>query len=151
MCVYPDHTLPFGIKIATATKVAEETQPRLLGHSTPSPLGYFGYWRSLRLWHRSTPLPSMPTAASLVANLNMGSGRSPTPEHPTAIASKERAQRAWAGSWNPDGEAVMLRHIHALASPSRIAKQKPAPLGWCDWDVHLSRRQHPTHLHLVSP
>lgn len=37
MCVFPDHTLPFGIRIATAKKVEEETQPRLLGSSSPTP------------------------------------------------------------------------------------------------------------------
>lgn len=37
ICVFPNHALPFGIKIATAMKEEEETQPRLLGStSTPS-------------------------------------------------------------------------------------------------------------------
>lgn len=95
-------------------KVEEETQPRWLG-STPTPphptREALATGEVLAQVPCTIALPTAPPHGKPA----MGSGRCPTPEHSTAIVSREGAHRAWAGSWNTDGAAAMLRHLHALA------------------------------------
>lgn len=99
--MFPDHTLPFGIRIATAMEVEEETQPKLLG-STPTP--YRPTWEALATEEVSDagtgPIhhPHASCSPSPWQTQPWAQGDSPTPEHPTAIVSREGVHRAWAGS-----------------------------------------------------
>lgn len=103
MCVFPDHTLPFGIRIATAMKVEEETQPRLLGSSSPTPPHPT---RKLWLLERSQVLAQVSSITpfancSLLHGKPTGSGGSPTPEHPTAKCQQGRGTQGLGRQLEP--------------------------------------------------